>query len=202
MIDYTSEQPKDFILTCLIMVSGLIDFLMCYIINFILNSLTDYLQLNFFNMFSLFISYFLILFASYRIIYKLFDECFWKKKPILNHLNVYDLNGKWKGYTETEKYGKKDFNVTIEQTWTKIDMRLKTNQSTSDLISFSFNKTKGPHNIYYIYKSEVEQDQKEISTHYGTCLLDIDEDEDMLNGFYFTDGQRKTYGTICLKRIK
>ena len=195
MIDYTSEQPKDFILTCLIMVSGLIDYFICYMINY----LTEILQLNFFPNF---ITFLLMLFASYKIVYKLFDECFWKKKAMLNYFNVYNLNGKWEGYTETKKYGKKDFSATIEQTWTKIDMKLETNQSKSHLISFSFNKSKSMHDIFYTYSSEVNQDQEEIKTHYGTCMLDIDEDKDMLKGSYFTNGQRKTYGDICLKRIK
>ncbi|MDO5841973.1 MAG: hypothetical protein Q4Q24_01715 [Methanobrevibacter ruminantium] len=200
MIDYTTEQSKDFILTCLIIASGLIDILIGFLINLISNYLTNYLQLNYFNIYSPIISFLLILFASYIIVYKLFDRYIWNKKPMSNLLNIPNLNGKWKGYTETEKYGKKDFNVTIEQTWTKIDMRLKTNQSNSYLISFSFNNSK-EHDIFYTYYSEVEQNQ-EINSHYGTCILDIDENNDMLKGAYFTNGKRKTYGKICLKRIK
>ena len=67
MIDYTTEKSKDFILTCLIMVSGLIDYFICYMINY----LTEILQLNFFPNF---ITFLLMLFASYKIVYKLFDE--------------------------------------------------------------------------------------------------------------------------------
>lgn len=202
MVDYTTGKSKDFILTCLIMISGGIDILICYIIDFLLNYLTGFSQLYFFNIGSFIISYLLILFASYRIIYKLFDEYFWNKKPISNCLKIPDLNGNWEGYTETKKYGKKYFNVIIEQTWAEIYMRLKTNQSGSYLISFSFNNSNDMHDIYYTYKSEVKQNQTEINSHYGNCMLDIGEYGDVLEGSYFTDGQRRTYGEIYLKKIK
>ena len=196
MVEYTTEKSKVGILTCLIIISGMFDFLINYIVNFII---TDYFHLT--NMYSMYLLYFLIFVGTYWIFYKLFDEIIWNKKPILNHINIYDLNGNWVGYTKTSKY-KKVFNVTIKQTWTDIEMNLKTDQSSSELISFSFNKLKPIHDVCYIYKSEVKQDQNEIRTHYGTCMLKIDETNEKLTGTYFTDGQRITYGEICLKRIK
>ena len=81
-------------------------------------------------------------------------------------------------------------------------MNLKTNQSSSELVSFSFNKLKPIHDICYIYKSEVKQNQKDINTHYGTCMLKFDENNEILTGTYFTDEQRETYGEIFLKKIK
>ena len=192
MIEYTTGKSKDIILTCLITISGLFDLILTYIISFILN----YIHLN--DTFSVFCLLFLFL-SVYYIFYHLFDKCFWNKKSILNHLNIYDLNGKWEGYTQTEEYGKKYVNVTIEQTWNEIDMNLKTNQSSSKLISFAFNKK--PHDIIYTYQSEVNPNEKEINTHYGTCILDINENNEIMTGSYFTDGQRKTDGKIYLKRI-
>lgn len=201
MVDYTTEKSKEGILTCLILMSGCFDFLINYLINFIPKYLTDYLHLNNFNIYTTFVPFFLIFIGCYVIIYKLFNECIWNKRIVLDYLNIHDLNGNWEGYTETSKYGKKKFKVTIKQTWTTIDMNLKTDQSSSKLISFSFNKSKQMHDICYTYYSEVKQNQKEINSHYGTCILDIDENNEILEGTYFTDEQRGTYGEIYLKRI-
>lgn len=197
MIKYTREKSKIHILTCLIIISGVTDLLINYFVNFIL----DYFHFNNFNIYSVVILFLFIFVGTYRIFYKLFNEYFWNKKCVLNYLNIHDLNGNWEWYTKTKKYGEKDFKVTIKQTWTELGMTLKTDQSCSKLISFSFCKSKEIHDICYTYYSEVKQNQ-EINSHYGTCILDIGENNEILKGTYFTDEQRKTYGEIYLKRIK
>lgn len=196
MVEYTTEKSKIGILTCLIIISGLVDLLINYLANFII---TDYFHLN--NISSIFLFYLLIFVGTYWIFYKLFNEYFWNRKRVLNYLKIPDLNGNWEGYTKTSKYNK-EFNVTIKQTWTDIDMNLMTDQSSSELVSFSFNKLKPIHDMCYTYKSEVKQDQNEINTHYGTCMLKFDENNEKLIGTYFTDGQRRTFGEICLKRMR
>ena len=150
MVQYTTGKSKDHILTCLIIISGFIDFLINCLINFILNYLSVNFNLNYFNIYNPSILFILILFGSYFILFKLFDEYFWNNKYVLNYLNIHDLNGIWVGHTETLYHGKKDFKVIIKQTWTEIEMNLKTNQSSSELISFSFNKLKPIHDMYYI----------------------------------------------------
>lgn len=196
MVEYTTEKSKKCILTCLIIISGGADLLFNHIVNFIL---TNYLYLNNFNIYYNGLLFLLIFISFYELFYKIFDKHIWNKKPILDYLNIHDLNGNWKGYT-TSQYGKKEFNVMIKQSWTEIEMNLKTDQSSSKLISFSFNKLKPIHDICYTFNSEVKQNQNEINTHYGTCMLKIKENDE-LGGTYFTDGQRRTYGEINLKRI-
>jgi len=195
MVEYTTKKSKVHILTCLIIISGVVDFLINFMINFIL----DVFNFNN-NIYSIYLLFIFIFIGTYNIFYKLFDEYFWNKKYVLDFLNMYDLNGNWEGHTKTSKY-KKDFKVTIKQTWTEIEMNLKTDQSISTLISFSFKKSNEMHDVCYTYYSEVKQNQNEINSHYGTCCLDIG-DNDILTGTYFTDEKRKTYGEIYLKRIK
>lgn len=103
MVEYTTEKSKKGILTCLIIISGGADLLFNYIVNFFL---TNYLYLNNFNIYYNGLLFLLIFISFYRLFYKIFDKYIWNKKPILDYLNIHDLNGNWEGYT-TSQYGKK-----------------------------------------------------------------------------------------------
>lgn len=133
----------------------------------------------------------------FMILFYLFDRHLWNHKLS----KIPNLSGEWKGKTKTS-YDEKEYEVkvNIKQTWSKISVILKTadSSSKSEVASILMLKSR----LVYQFFNEPSSSSKEtLHKHYGITMLDFKE-KNILEGFYFTDRDRKTQGDIYLQRIK
>ncbi|MGE0558097.1 MAG: hypothetical protein AB7E73_04345 [Burkholderiales bacterium] len=146
-------------------------------------------------------------FALFLVIYLFFDRYLWKVRLFRKFLLVPDLNGKWtcSGQT-TLKEGKSvnyewEGEITITQSWSKILVHLKTENSRSRSISGSlFHEVGVGFRFLYQYNNDPDADQLDLSKHSGSSEILFSEDCKSGMGHYFTDQHRRTVGTLNLKR--
>lgn len=141
----------------------------------------------------------------FEILYICFDKWFWKI-PFMPFVEVPNLNGKWEGTLISSYKGRTIVKpeMTINQTWQNIEIRLKTDKSTSKTISASF-ITKNHKSIELIYHYESEPYPVGIDTMHkfdGTGKVTFSEDIKSFSGTYYTGRDSMNYGSIEFRKIE
>jgi len=146
----------------------------------------------------------------YAIFYWIIDTWGWKNKIIQMKYKIPNLNGKWTGKLISKYEEKKDENTEVElkeinieikikQTWKKISIILIAEDSESRSLTTSIIQTSGKWQINYQYLNEPKvHSSEEMIMHYGTAVLNFDEKEKTLKGYYYNK-ERDTSGEINLK---
>ena len=153
----------------------------------------------------------IIVFGSfYGIFYWIINKWGWKNKIIQMKYKIPNLNGKWTGKLISKHAEKKDGNteatpkeieieLEIIQTWKKISIILITEESQSCSLTTSIIQSCKTWQINYQYLNEPKiHSSKEMTMHYGTAVLNFDEAEKTLKGYYYNK-ERDTSGEISLK---
>jgi hypothetical protein len=97
------------------------------------------------------------------------------------------------------------FAISIDQTWTKIIVRLRTKQSSShsETASFILHAGTGP-TLSYTYLNRPKMDQSEaMKMHQGTCVQVLTHRGGVprLEGEYYSSRGRANYGDIWMERV-
>ena len=143
----------------------------------------------------------------YLLIYYLFNKFLWKiplfKLP--NIQGIWFINGKTidqNGQTLYEWSGKLD----IEQTWDKIAIILKTDQSESKSYTATLRKEPGNQDewtLYYSYDNTPHIDQQcNLLSHKGYCEITFNKANKTAKGSYFNNFGRYTFGKLNLRKSK
>lgn len=129
----------------------------------------------------------------FGILYTLFDKYIWKWKLLkkIGIVQTPNLNGTWKGEIHSSYFDFKESQpatLVIEQTWSKICIKGRFNQSksSSDTTSLKVNDGGGI-KLLYSYYNDKDPQYYEISTsnHRGYTSLEIKENS--MEGNYFND---------------
>ena len=141
----------------------------------------------------------------YAGLFFVFDHHVWKL-GLLGRVKLVRapiLNGEWVG-SVTSSYNQHSVNipvsVTIRQRWSKMVIRLETEQSVSHSIAATYrvNDIVFPE-LLYLYASEPKSDTEEtMNAHRGTAHLALNDSR--LEGDYYSGRGRREIGTIKLKR--
>ena len=142
----------------------------------------------------------------FGVSYWAFDNWLWRFRflRVLRLINVPDLRGTWTGmiassYTGFEKT--QSVTVTIEQTWTKIVVRLNSAGSRSWSITASV-LTNSPEGMVltHLFDNNPEAGSVETMQRFrGTTVL-ISAAPDRLEGHYYSGRGRETHGSVKLRR--
>ena len=142
----------------------------------------------------------------FGVSYWAFDNWFWRFRflRVLRLISVPDLRGAWTGiiassFTDFEKT--QPVTVTIEQTWTKIVLRLSAAESRSWSITASV-LTNSPEGLILTYLFDNQPDAGSEGTmerFHGTTVL-VSDASDRLEGYYYTGRGRGTHGSLKLCR--
>lgn len=158
----------------------------------------------------LFVSPILVFGFFYGIFHQIIDKWGWKNKIIQIKYKIPNLNGKWTGKLISKYEEIKDGNtegelkeinidLKINQTWKKISIILIAEDSESRSLTTSIIQTCGTWQINYQYLNEPKvHSSEEMIMHYGTAVLNFDEKEKTLKGYYYNK-ERDTSGEINLK---
>lgn len=141
-----------------------------------------------------------------------FDSFAWKWKifRVINLVQTPNLNGVWRGeYSssyineETGLNKKGDVELRIEQTWTSIRIISENGKSVScsEIAGIAINDNMGIV-LRYQYKNEAKFDTVEtMNCHSGFNKLRYYPNKLTLEGDYFNDKNRQTYGTLYYKKV-
>lgn len=142
----------------------------------------------------------------FGVSYWAFDNWLWRWRFLrtMRLISVPDLRGAWAGtiassYTEFEKT--QPVAVTIEQTWTKIVVRLNAEQSRSWSVTASV-LTSSPEGVVltYLFDNAPEAETVNAMQRFrGTTVL-VSTDPGRLEGYYYTGRGRETHGSLNLSR--
>ena len=146
----------------------------------------------------------------YGLFYWIINQWGWKNKIIQMKYKIPNLNGKWTGKLISKYEEENDGNTEVElkeinidlkikQTWKKISIILIAEKSESRSLTTSIIQNYGRWQINYQYLNEPKvHSRKEMTLHYGTAVLNFDEKEKTLKGYYYNK-ERDTSGEISLK---
>lgn len=143
----------------------------------------------------------------FTALYWLFDRFAWKWRFLSLVIKVPDIAGQWdcQGQTinpdGTPGYSWKA-TVTILQSWDRIRVLLKTQQSTSNSVSAALIcDDADAYRLLYHYRNEPRIGEVELRSHLGFGELVFARDLGSADGEYFNGHGRNTFGTMKLKRI-
>lgn len=142
----------------------------------------------------------------FAVLYWLFDKFVWRWSKIASVLKVPDLSGDWNcegrslrsdGAVDVAWNG----TVTIVQTWDKLRVRLKTDQSGSNSITAAvlYDSADG-YRLLYNYRNEPRIEEPNLKGHVGFADLVFDRNLTTAEGPYFNGHGRFTFGTMKLTR--
>ena len=142
----------------------------------------------------------------FRVSYWAFDNWFWRWQFLrtMRLISVPDLGGVWTGTIASSYHEFENclpVNVTIEQTWTKMAVRLNAAESRSWSVTASV-LTNSPEGVVLTYLFDNAPEAEAASTMQrfrGTTVL-VSTDPGRLEGHYYTGRGRATHGSLRLLR--
>lgn len=143
----------------------------------------------------------------YALFHKLFNERLWSCRWVrrLGLSKVPNLIGEWhaemrSSYDEFKTLYVAD--AVITQTWTSISITLNRDSSHSHSISASLTvNATAKATLSYLYVNQPKPESVDtMSIHYGTAVVQLNEDGNVLEGSYYTGRGRSTFGSLILTR--
>ena len=142
----------------------------------------------------------------FGVSYWAFDNWIWRWRflRVIRLIVVPDLRGTWIGTIASSYSGfetDQHVTVTIEQTWTKMAVRLNAAESRSWSVTASV-LTNAPEGLVLTYLFDNEPEFESVRTMQrfrGTAIL-VSDTPGRLDGHYYTGRGRETYGSLKLSR--
>lgn len=148
--------------------------------------------------------------SSIALVLILINNFLWDCKiinPIL--IDLPKINGKYEGFVavshnDTTLKEKSPVDVEIRQngTSTYFDLYSKKGSHSKSVLT-QLIKSNENWNLYQIYNNENYFNPDNINRYEGTCKLEvfIENDSIILKGRFYTDNDRKSFGTVYLKKV-
>jgi len=142
----------------------------------------------------------------YGVLRALYDRYLWHLRIFSVPLSeVPDLRGTWAGELHSDFGGDTIVPgvLRVQQTWSKMVVRLQTEHSSSCSESATLNTDKSSHDgLSYAYLNEPRQlSVGTMEAHRGSARLRLTADGDTLEGDYFTGRGRRNIGEMQFHRI-
>jgi hypothetical protein len=144
--------------------------------------------------------------AVYMVVHALFDKWLWKCRMARKIIDVPDVAGIWHCEGKTKDADGNTVyewqaTVSIMQSWEKIAVRMKTEQSSStSMVAALINEGSQGYRLIYRYTNEPKAGEP-LNSHVGFCDLRFNRDLTEAEGDYFNKG-RWTFGQMRLTKEK
>ena len=143
--------------------------------------------------------------AVYPVAHWLFNRFAWKYAGRV--LNIPDISGEWQcSGTTIREDGTVSFrwqaDTTIFQSWEKIHVTLRTQQSASHSVSAALiPEADGSWMLMYSYRNEPRAGEPDLHAHLGYCEMRFAKSLREAEGDYFNARGRGTFGRMQLKKM-
>lgn len=142
--------------------------------------------------------------AVYGVLFWLFDRYLWRIGPVAKLLKVPDLSGTWHCQGVPLDKGKAvpwQGEMRIVQSWDRIRVHLKTEESTSDSLAAALQHDAAEgYRLFYHYRNQPRVGSPKMAAHHGFAELIFAEDGQSAAGDYFNGRGRNTFGTLKISR--
>jgi hypothetical protein len=149
----------------------------------------------------------------YLIFHFVYDRWLWKLFPFTILHPIPNLNGEWEGTLKTSGEHSTNgisFSLNIDQTYTRISLIFdtSTSKSVSNMAIIKIHSTE-KHELRWEYLADAkgnhnDKEQNEKFMHYGVTILNsLKKDSSgkkMYEGKYYTEKERRKYGSIFLSK--
>jgi len=136
----------------------------------------------------------------------IYDKIVWKIFPYF--LKIKDVSGRYEGTLHSSYKGGKEIHIIIEISQSSSHIYLRQFSYNNESISSSESvnedmklKGDGSLEISFAYKNDGIENSNTINEHKGFCVLNCSLDGKELKGYYFTNREEPTKGTIETKLI-
>lgn len=146
----------------------------------------------------------------FGVLYLIFNNYLWKLKYFEKIFHFPNIEGQWDctGLSNNIALNRQfdwEGSITIKQTWDKILISLKTNNSSSRSMSVTGGIKYFPgvgYKLSYHYENNPNAaTEEDLRKHEGFCILTFSEDRETADGCYFNNiKDRQSYGEMKLKR--
>lgn len=143
-------------------------------------------------------------------LYTIFNRYIWKTKYVQAYRSYVgvppNVEGCWQGTVSSSngKDEKYQIEINVEQRWNEISISLRSNSSKSQSLTAHVDTSHPETLITYTYINTPRKDNVDTMTsHKGTAQLSLRNHRirpDTLQGGYFNDNQRRTFGEIDVVR--
>lgn len=142
----------------------------------------------------------------YGLFWVIFDQWIWKLSILhtIGFIKTPILLGEWTGVIKSSfnKSVEKNVSVSIKQSWTRINIFLKTNTSHSNSLaaSIALSDKKSPLLSYQYQNDPGLEAVDTMQIHYGTTNLLISDNLLSMSGNYYSGRGRQSIGAINLEK--
>jgi len=133
-----------------------------------------------------------------------FDRWAWRLLCSVPAFNVFDFSGKYAGTILASSKTEHAASITIKQTWSKIEVCFDSGSAQANSFSASIVRDRirqGQVELIYNYFARGgKADNGGRFDHYGTAVLAREGEGARLQGDYYTEQDRDSFGTIIMAR--
>ena len=146
----------------------------------------------------------LFAFTIFGIVELLFNQWGWRLLSYFPPLHIYNFGGTYEGRIRAGDGNDYPAILTIKQTWSQIELYFESGEAKSKSFSASITQdrlAKGHVEIIYNYFAPgTHKGEERVGAHYGTTMFKRLDKGARLEGDYFTEQKRDTFGQITLRR--
>ncbi|MCP8467886.1 hypothetical protein NK553_28445 [Pseudomonas sp. ZM23] len=146
--------------------------------------------------------------AVFAVLYAVFDKYIWRVGTLRGLLKIPDLAGEWRCQGKSlnmdgDVLYEWEGVVFIVQSWDKIRVGLRTDQSGSNSITAAvmYDEIDG-YRLLYNYENTPRLGESDLERHVGFAELIFSKDESKAEGEYFNGRGRVSFGKIFLTRSR
>jgi hypothetical protein len=133
-----------------------------------------------------------------------FDRWAWRLLCGIPGVNVFDFSGKYSGKILASSKAEHPASITIKQTWSKIEVCFDSGSAQANSFSASVVRDRirqGQVELIYNYFARGgKAENGGRFDHYGTAVLAREAEGARLQGDYYTEQDRDSFGTITMAR--
>lgn len=135
-----------------------------------------------------------------------FNSWAWRLLCLVSTLHIYDFAGTYEGDSAAGDGNRYPAKLTIRQNWSNIEIAFESGDASSKSFSASVIRdrlAKGQVELVYNYfapGTHVGEDR--VGAHYGTAMLKRSFRGAKLEGDYFTERKRDSFGQLSMKRVQ
>lgn len=133
-----------------------------------------------------------------------FDRWAWRLLCAVPAFNVFDFSGKYSGTILASSKAEHKASITIKQTWSRIEVCFDSGNAQANSFSASIIRDRirqGRVELVYNYFARGgKAETGERFDHYGTAVLSREAKGARLQGDYYTEQDRDSFGTIAMDR--
>jgi hypothetical protein len=147
----------------------------------------------------------LITLTIFGIVEFLFNQWGWRLLCLFPIVRVYNFGGTYEGHMRAADDATYPVKLTVKQNWSRMEIVFESGDARSKSFSASVIRDRIANGqvelVYNYFAHGVHEGEERVGAHYGTSMLRRLNQGLKLDGNYYTERQRDSFGRVELKKI-